>query len=390
MKKYRFDTVYERRDLSSSKWNCKDGELPLSIADMDLGCPDKLIEVLQQRLSRSNFGYTDVPSSWYDCYINFYKKRHHFSIDRSWMMFSTGVVPTISSSVRKITSVGDKVVVLSPVYNIFYNSIVNNNRIVYEVPLLLKDDFYSIDFENLEKAFQDAKTTMMIFCNPANPVSRIWTKEEMEKVGELAYKYHVVVLSDEIHCELTRPGKEYIPYISVNERNRENCIMAIAPTKAFNIAGIQSSAIVVPNAELRKKVTRQINTDEVAEPNILACIAAETCFNDCIDWLDDVREYLFSNRQEVKDFLQKEIPNLHLIDGDATYLLWIDIKKICSSGEEFTSFLRKETGLILNPGEEYGLGGQGFIRMNIAYPKRVLHDALDRLKIGVKNYSKKF
>ncbi len=388
MKKYDFDRVYDRRDLSSCKWDVVEGELPLSMADMDLGCSDEIMNAFKDRISKSNFGYTQPDKAWYDAYISFYHERHHFDIDRDWLLFSAGVVPTISSSVRKLTSVGDNVVVLSPVYNIFYNSIVNNDRVIYPVPLILKDDSYLIDFDALEKAFSLDKTTMMIFCNPANPVSRIWTKEEMYRIGQLAKKHHVVVLSDEIHCELVRPGKEYIPYASVSEDNLMNSVTAVAPTKAFNIAGVQSSCVIVPDPDLRRKVWRQLNTDEVAEPNFLSCVAAKAAFNDSIDWLDQVREYLFSNRDMVKDYLDKEIPELHLVDGDATYLLWIDIRKICSSGEVFVSYLRKKTGLILNPGEEYGLGGEGFIRMNVAYPKSVLADALTRLKAGVLSFLK--
>ena len=388
MRRYDFDKVYDRRNLSSCKWDVKPGELPLSMADMDLGCSDEIIMAIKERISKSNFGYTQPSDSWYESYIRFFSERHHFEIDKSWMMFSTGVVPTISSSVRKLTKVGDNVVVLSPVYNIFYNSIINNQRKVYQVPLLLDGDHYHIDFDGLEKAFALENTSMMIFCNPANPVSRIWTRDEIIRIGQLAKKYHVVVLSDEIHCELTRPGTEYVPYCSVNEDNLNNCVMAIAPTKSFNVAGIQTSAIVVANEELRKKVCRQINTDEVAEPNILSCIVAEAAFNQSRDWLDEVREYLFENRRIVKEFLQKEIPMLHLIDGDATYLLWIDVSKICESGEIFTEYLRKQTGLILNPGEEYGLGGEGFVRMNVAYPKSVILDALDRLKCGVLSFLK--
>jgi cysteine-S-conjugate beta-lyase len=386
MRKFDFDAVIDRSNTSSSKWNVKKGELPLSTADMDLACPDRLIQALQDRMKCPIFGYTEPNPEWYESYINFFETRHHFKMDKSWMMFSTGVVPTISSCVRKLTNVGDHVVVLTPVYNIFFNSIVNNARVVHPVELLYKDGVYHIDFENLEKAFANPKTTMMILCNPANPVGRVWIRDELYHIGQLAKKYHVVVLSDEIHCEIVRPGKEYIPYASVSPDTLDNCVMAISPTKSFNIAGLQTSCVVVPNEELRKKVNRQLNTDEVAEPNAFACLASSVCLDECRDYLDAMRDYVFSNRDYVESFIKEEIPLLSVVHADATYLCWIDISEVSLDSESFLSSLREKTGLILNPGREYGLGGEGFVRMNLAYPKSVLKDALERLRTFVDRY----
>ncbi len=389
MSKYNFDELTNRRNTNSVKWNVEEDKLPMWIADMDFKTAPEIQAALEARVTSGIYGYTEPGDDWYEAYINFFEERHHFMIAKDWLVFSAGVVPTISSTVRKLTSVGDNVVVLSPVYNIFYNSIINNQRNILQVPLLYKENEYSIDWENLEIALKDKKTTLLIFCNPANPISKIWSREELERLGKLCEENSVPVLSDEIHCELVRPGKEYIPFASVNETNLYNSIMAIAPTKTFNLAGIQTSAIVIANPELRKKVVRQINTDEVAEPNVFSCPAAIAAFNEGKEWLDELREYLFSNRDYVKAYLENNIPELTLVDGDATYLLWINIDKLNTNSEEFTSFLKEEANLIVNEGKEYGGNGDHFIRLNVACPRARLEEGLKRLHQGVIKFLKR-
>lgn len=389
MSKYNFDELTNRRNTNSVKWNVEEDKLPMWIADMDFKTAPEIQATLEARVASGIYGYTEPGDDWYEAYINFFEERHHFMIAKDWLVFSAGVVPTISSTVRKLTSVGDNVVVLSPVYNIFYNSIINNQRNILQVPLLYKENEYSIDWENLEIALKDKKTTLLIFCNPANPISKIWSREELERLGKLCEENSVPVLSDEIHCELVRPGKEYIPFASVNETNLYNSIMAIAPTKTFNLAGIQTSAIVIANPELRKKVVRQINTDEVAEPNVFSCPAAIAAFNEGKEWLDELREYLFSNRDYVKAYLENNIPELTLVDGDATYLLWINIDKLNTNSEEFTSFLKEEANLIVNEGKEYGGNGDHFIRLNVACPRARLEEGLKRLHQGVIKFLKR-
>lgn len=386
--KYPFDETINRRNSDSIKWDVKENELPMWVADMDFSVAPEIREALQERLSHPCYGYTAPQEDWYEAYISFFEEMHHFQMEKEELLFCTGVVPTISSTVRKLTKEGDHVVVLSPVYNIFYNSIINNNRVIHEVPLLYKNGEYEIDFENLEKAFALKETTLCIFCNPANPVSKIWSKEELERVGKLAYEHGVVVLSDEIHCEIVRPGKEYIPFASVNDINKNNCIMAIAPTKTFNLAGIQTSAIYIPNEELRKKVNRQINTDEVAEPNIFACHAAVAAFNHGREWLKEMREYVFANRDFLEEFVQEQIPNLSVVKGDATYLVWVDISKVSTDSKAFSAFLREKTGLFVSSGHVYGGNGNQFIRINVACNRKTLIDGLTRLKEGVELYLK--
>ena len=384
--KYDFNNASSRRHTDSVKWDVKDNELPLSIADMDIETAPEIKKAILKRAESGIYGYTEPMDDWYQAYISFFSNRYNVKLEKEWMMFSTGVVPSISSSVRKLTKEGDNVVVLSPVYNIFYNSIVNNNRNVLEVELIHDGDDYKIDFESLEKAFALENTSLIIFCNPANPVGRIWTKEELAKLGELAYRHSVIVLSDEIHGFITRPGKKYIPFFSINETNKMNSVNCVSVTKPFNLAGIQTSLCFVPNPELYKKVNRQINTDEVAEPNIFACPVTVAALNEGREWLDQANAFFYENEDDVRLFIQNNIPLLSVIPSDATYLLWIDVRKIAENSKDFVTYLRETTGLILADGAVYGKGGNGFVRMNVACPKAILNDALSRLKTGVESY----
>lgn len=383
-----FDKITDRRHSGSLKWNVGENELPMWVADMDFETCPAIKEAVVKRAETGIYGYTEPDENWFQAYISFFKRRHNFEIKKEWLLFSTGVVPTISSSVRKLTKEGDNVVVTPPVYNIFYNSIINNHRVPLEVPLIEENGRYSLDYSSLEAAFAKKETSLFILCNPENPVGRIWKKEELAKIGELAKKYNVIVLSDEIHGEITRPGFSYIPFLSVNETNKEVGFAAISVTKAFNLAGIQTSAIVIANDRIRALVNRQINTDEVAEGNIFSYLAATAALNEGEQWLDELREYLFTNRDIAESFLEKSIPSLSYAKADATYLLWIDARKVCKDSDELAHFLREKTGLFLSSGKVYGTTSNGFLRMNLACPKAVLLDGLERLKRGIEFYSK--
>jgi cystathionine beta-lyase len=387
---FNFDKLTDRRGTGSLKWDdCDGAAYPLWVADMDFEAAPPIRKALEDRVAHGIFGYNIIPDEWYDAYISWWERRHHYKIEKDWLVFCTGVVPAISSTVRKLTVPGDNVVILTPVYNIFFNSIINNGCNVCEVPLIydrkLLDstqdldsathDIYSIDYENLENILKEEKTKLLIFCNPHNPVGRIWSSEELAKIGELCAKHNVTVLSDEIHCDITDPGKEYIPFASVNETNKNISITAIAPTKAFNIAGMQTATVSIPNPELRKKIWRALNTDEVAEPNSFAIPVTIAAFNEGEPWLEELRHYIYENKQLVKAFLSDH-PELKLIPSEATYLLWIDVADTGMTGHELSKKLKKEAGVYLTAGSEYGLSGENFLRMNIACPRKRLEEAL--------------
>lgn len=385
---YNFDKVTDRRGSNSYKWNVADNELPMWVADMDFEVVPEIREALQRRLDHGIFGYADLPEEWYEAYQTWWQRRHHWTMERDWLLFSTGVLPSLSSIVRKLTTPAENVLVMTPVYNHFFSSILNNGRNVRECPLIYENGKYHLDFALLEQGLSDPQTAMMILCNPQNPAGIIWDRDTLYRIGELCEQYGVIVVSDEIHCDLTEPGKEYIPFASVSETCERNSITCIAPTKTFNLAGLQTSAIVVPNPHLRHKVWRGINTDEVAEPNVFAVTGAVAAFREGGAWLDELRTYVSVNRQTVAAYITHEIPQLYLLPSEATYLLWIDCRAITDDSRAFARFLRKETGLYVSDGRQYRGDGQYFIRLNIACPASVLQDGLERLKRGVQAYQK--
>ena len=377
--KYDFDQVPDRRGSGSLKWDVGAGELPMWVADMDFPTCPAVREALAARVAHGVFGYTDVTEEWRRAVCGWFSRRHGLEPDPDWLIFATGVVPILSSVVRKLTTPNENVLLLTPVYNIFYNSIINNGRRPLEVPLVYADGAYRMDFAALEAGLADPQTTLMILCNPHNPVGKIWDRETLERIGGLAARHHVVVVSDEIHCDLTDPGRAYVPFASVSETCRENCVVCFAPTKTFNLAGIQTAGAMVPNPFLRHKVWRALNTDEVAEPNVFAMPAAVAAYTEGDEWLDALRAYLFENKQTVRRFLSERLPAVRLVPGEATYLLWLDCAAYTDDSARLAAEIRAKTGLYLSDGVQYGKGGETFLRMNIACPRARVLEGLERL-----------
>ena len=383
---YDFDQIVDRRGTGSLKWDVAEGELPMWVADMDFQTAPEIRQALAERLQHGVFGYGIIPDEWYEAYIGWWKERHGFTMEKDWLIFCTGVVPAISSMVRKLTTPAEKVLIQTPVYNIFFNSIYNNGCNVLQSPLVYNGKEYAIDFEDLEAKLADPQTTLMILCNPHNPVGKIWDRETLARIGTLCQKHHVIVISDEIHCDLTEPGKSYIPFASVSEACRNNSITCIAPTKAFNMAGMQTAAVSVPNPVLRHKVWRGLNTDEIAEPNAFAVPAAVAAFTKGGTWLDALRAYVQQSKERVVQFVAQELPQLSVVPSEATYLLWLDCGKLGGDGAEIAQVIRRETGLYLSDGDQYGGNGNQFLRMNLACPHSVVEDGLRRLKAGILAY----
>ena len=380
MNQYNFDEVVNRRNTNSMKWNVGENELPMWVADMDFETAPEVKEAIQNRAMHGCFGYAEVPESWYQAYIGWWERRHHFTLEKDWLLFCTGVVPAISSIVRKLTTPGEKVLLQPPVYNIFYNSIRNNGCTPIENALVFDGEGYHIDFEDLEEKLADPQTSLMLLCNPQNPSGKIWDEETLARIGNLCAKYHVTVVSDEIHCDLTDPGKEYLPFASVNQECRDNSITCISPTKAFNLAGLQTAAISVPNPVLRHKVWRAINTDEVAEPNVFAVEAAVAAFTRGEAWLDALRRYIYENKQCAIRFIEERLPQIEVVPSEATYLLWLHCKDQEIDSAILAEQIRNKTGLYLSDGVQYGGDGIHFLRMNIACSGSQLQEGLARLE----------
>ncbi len=378
-----FDTPVCRRGTNSLKWDVGADALPMWVADMDFKAAPAIQEAILRRAQHGIFGYTVIPDEWYEAYIGWWKSRHGFTFEKDWLIFCTGIVPAISSIVRKITTPAEKVLLQTPVYNIFFNSILNNGRQVIESPLVYDGREYNIDFDDLEEKLSDNQTSLMILCNPHNPIGKLWDRETLRKIGELCHKHNVTVISDEIHCDLTDPDEEYIPFASVSDICRDISITCVAPTKTFNIAGTQTAAVAVPNAALRHKVWRGLNTDEIAEPNAFAIDAAIAAFTGGAEWLDALRAYIFKNKRFAVDYVSREIPDISIVPSKATYLLWLDCGKLTDNSEKLAEFIYKQSGLYLSHGVQFGSGGERFMRMNIACPRSVLADGLGRLKKAV-------
>ena len=384
---YDFDTINDRRNTDAAKWDVAPGELPMWVADMDFQTAPEIRDALADRVKHGIFGYTDVSEAWREAYAGWWQQRHALTMDRDALLFCTGVIPAISSTVRKLTTPNEKVIIQTPVYNIFFNCILNNGCRVLENPLLYDGTEYRMDFAGLEQCMADPQTTLMILCNPHNPVGKIWDRETLARIGALAKKYHVTVIADEIHCDITAPGTSYIPFASVSEECRLCSITCIAPTKAFNLAGLQTAAIYIPDPVLRHKIWRAINTDEVAEPNALAIPAAVSAFTKGGAWLDEMRAYVWENRRFVTEALSKELPEVYVVNGDATYLLWIDVSSFGADSKEIADYIRKETGLFVSAGTQYGKGGEHHLRMNIACPRALCEDGTKRLILGLRKYA---
>ncbi|MCR5175959.1 MAG: pyridoxal phosphate-dependent aminotransferase [Anaerovibrio sp.] len=383
---YDFDKVINRRNTNSLKWDVAENELPMWVADMDFPTAAPIMEAINKKLQIGALGYSIIPEEWNEAYVNWWKQYHNFDMSPDWLIFSTGVLSALGCAVRKLTTPGEKVLIQTPVYNNFFNSIINNGRFVVESPLHYDGGTYSMDYEQLDKDLSDPQVRMMILCNPQNPSGRIWSPEELARVGELCYRHHVIVISDEIHCDLTDPEKSYTPFASVNDICRNNSVSLIAPTKTFNIAGLNTAAVMVPDSLLHHKMWREMNTIEAAEPNFIAVEAAVAAFNNGREWLEQLRDYIYNNKMVCKEYIEKNISPIYMVPSEATYLLWLDCSRFCEDSVELAEFIRNYSGLFLSEGAEYGKAGECFLRLNIACPREVLMDGLQRLGKSIRAY----
>ncbi|MBL3530443.1 PatB family C-S lyase [Companilactobacillus zhachilii] len=388
---YDFETLNKKRAGNSAKWDVKANELPMTIADMDFKTAPEIIEALQTKIAMGLFGYEEVPKEYFKAVADWYETEHNVRPKEDWMIFATGVVPALSSAVRRLTSLGDNVLVQAPVYNIFYNSIVNSGRHVVSNDLVydVKTHQYSIDFVDLEEKLSDPLTNMMILCNPHNPVGKIWSVAELTKIASLCQKYDVKLFSDEIHGDLTLNETGYNPIFGLDTKYLNNVVVAVSPSKTFNVAAMHAATVIVPNANLRGQVSRGLNSEELVEPNFVAIPGTIAAYTKGHQWLQALKTKLRANRQLVLDFLEQNIPEIKWVQGEATYLLWFDVAEITDDATELAEFIRKDSGLIVTPGSVYGGDGRHFIRMNIASPTEMIQDGLNRLQKSILDYQRK-
>ena len=388
MEKFDFETVPYRTKTDSVKWNIKKDQLPMWIADMDFKTAPAIIDAMKEKIELGAFGYEWPGDDYFDSVSYWLKSQHNVQADKKWMIFTTGVVPAISSIVRHVSNIGDNVLVQEPVYNIFYNSIENNGRHVLSNDLEFDGSNYHINWDDLEEKLANPLTTLMIFCNPHNPIGKVWSKQEVEKIANLCHEYNVVLLSDEIHGDLVRQGFDYTPSFSVTDDENKKIISLISPSKTFNVAALHAATAIIPNETLRNIVNRDLNSDEVAEPNLLAIPATIAAYKQGESWLAALKQQLRENFEYVADFIKQNISDIKVVSGNATYLMWLDVEAFCDNSDQLQKFLVDKTGLILSSGSVYRGNGNQFLRMNLACPLDLVKDGMKRLQKGIKLYRK--
>lgn len=382
MMKFNFDEIIPRRNSNSCKWDSvpKDKDiLPLWVADMDFRVAPAITDALERRVRHGIFGYAKVPDSYYDAVIRWFDRRHGFHIEKDWIIYTTGVVPALSAIIKALTEPGDGVLVQTPVYNCFFSSIRNNGCRVVRNPLRYENQTYFIDFEDLERKTADPSVKLMLLCNPHNPAGRVWTPEELIRVGEICKRNQVLVVADEIHCELVMPGYTYTPFASISQSHLENSVTCVSPSKSFNIAGLQIANIVASDPDLRQRINRAININEICDVNPFGIEAAMAAYNEGEEWLLELLAYLKGNYDCLCAFFQTHLPQIPVTKLEGTYLAWTDCRNLGLPSDELQARLLDEAGLWLNSGTMYGAENEeGFLRWNLACPRSVLQDALTR------------
>ncbi len=388
MKKYDFDTPVVRRGSGCYKWDeeREEGIIPMWVADMDFPTAPAIIEALHRRVDHGVFGYTLVPDSYYEAIISWFHRRHQWDIQRAWLQYTSGVVPALSVIVKAFTQPGDKVILQTPVYNCFFSSVRNNGCEVLYNNLHLDGSRYTMDLDDLAQKAADPHAKLLILCNPHNPAGRVWTREELAHVYKICKDNGVIVVSDEIHNELTYRGQRYVPYGTVDE-GLSNAIVCTSPSKSFNTAGLQIANIVCANPEWREQIDRAININEVCDVNPFGVVALQAAYNESEEWLDALCEYIYQNYEALCDFLGSSLPQLKVLPLEGTYLVWVDIRATGLTSDALTDRLLHEGKVQVNSGTMYGgtpdesqNAGEGFIRLNIACPRKQMMEGLLRIQ----------
>ena len=380
-----FDTLWERRGTDCMKWDePADAEvLPMWVADMDFRTAPAVIEAVKRRAEQGIFGYTQVPEGYYRAVVDWFGRRHGWRIDPAWIVYTTGVVPAVSAVIKALTRPGDRVIVQTPAYNCFFSSIRNNGCELASNPLRCENGRFTIDFDDLETKAADPRARVLLLCNPHNPTGRVWTPDELRRLGEICLRHDVTVVSDEIHCELTYAGHDYTPYATLGPEFEARAVVCHAPSKAFNLAGMQTANIVAPDPEMRRRIDRAINDNEVCDIGPFGVVALMAAYNEGEAWLDALRDYLWANYLCVREFFARELPAFPIAPLEGTYLVWIDCRATGKSSDELARQLLETHKLMVSPGTLYGTEGEGYLRLNIATPRARLQEGLQRLKNGL-------
>lgn len=355
------------------------------VADMDFRTAPCVIEALRSRVGHGVFGYEHVPDSYYDALVGWFSRRHGWLMKREWVIYTSGVVPAVSAIIKAMTSPGDKVLVQTPVYNCFFSSIRNNGCLLEDNRLVYADGTYTIDFEDFERKAADPSVKVFLLCSPHNPAGRVWTSDELRRMGDICLKHNVFVISDEIHCDLVMPGYKYTPFASLSEEFLMNSATCTAPTKTFNIAGLQIANITAADDSVRCRIDKAININEVCDVGVFGVTALTAAYTGGEEWLDQLICYIKGNYDSLRDFLASNIPQIQAVRLEGTYLVWLDCSVLGKSSETITGELLSQKKLWLNSAGMYGEHERSFVRMNIACPRSVMLKGLQLLADYVKD-----
>lgn len=381
-----FDKVHPRQNTHSIKWSLEKSDIiPMWVADMDFKVPPAVTAAMVKKAEEGIFGYNTLSEEYYEAVCSWWKRRHNWCIDKNWIVFSPGIVTALNIILEAITVPGDSVIIQTPVYHPFYKVIKNNKCQLVENPLKLEQGKYSMDFQDLEHKITDKNVKVMILCSPHNPVGRVWKKDELKKLGDICIKHGVTVVSDEIHCDLVYGDNVHIPFASISDTFAENSITCTAPSKTFNLAGLQASNIVISKEELRKKVEDAFDRNTIGEPTSFAIDAVIAAYNESEQWVDELTSYIYGNYNYLKEYFKENIPQLKAAELQGTYLVWVDCSALGLKGKALRKFFMEKAKLWFNEGIMFGAAGNEFIRINIACPRSTLVEALDRMKKAIIN-----
>ena len=385
--KYDFDQVVDRSKNRSAKYDerkkkfDREDVIPLWVADMDFKTAQPVIDAVKARAEEGIWGYTSRPDSYFEAVCSWQKRRNGWEIDRSMLSFSVGVVPSLSSMVFVFTEPGDKVLIQTPVYSEFYDVTESWGREVIENPMVEKDGVWSVDFEDFEKKAKEAR--MFFLCSPHNPLGIVWTREELTRMCEICIANDVLIVSDEIHSDLIFHGKKHIPTATLSPEIAAHVITCISGTKTFNLAGLQASAVVFPNADLKARFDKFWFNLDIHRNNAFSSVAVETAFNEGEEWLEQLLAYIDGNFELIRSYCEENIPQIRPNVPDATYLVWLDCRGLGMENEELRRFMIEKAGLGLNEGWSFGRSLSGYMRLNAACPRSILEKALKQLKEAV-------
>lgn len=385
---YNFDEIIDRRASDSIKWATgnvfhKGDAIPLWVADMDFRAPQPVVDALVERARHGVFGYPIRSDAYYEAIISWFSRRHSWQIEKTWIVPNPGVVTALTVAVLSCTQPGDKVIVQPPVYFPFFSQVNNNGRQLLENCLKVENGRYEMDFMDLESKLHDPRSRMLVLCSPHNPVGRVWSADELRQAAELCLKYNVILVSDEIHCDLVFSGFHHTVASSLSAEIAQNTITLVAPSKTFNLAGLNSSAAIIPGAELRKRFAATTEAIHVGSSSVFGLLGLEVAYNQGEEWLDELLHYLECNLDVLDGFFKQRIPQIKVYRPQGTYLVWLDCRALGLAGSALRNFMLKQAGLGLNDGAAFGCGGEGFMRMNVACPRALLQQALEQLEAAV-------